>query len=317
LDLKIMPCTSQTLLGVQQLAHLGVISAQGPEAAAFLHGQLTNDFSKLDLLHARLAGYCSPKGRLLASFVGWKQSAEQVLMVCNAELVVATLKRLSMFVMRAQCRLQNDSENFQVLGLAGDSAMQWLGKQAPNQVWEKSEHLGATVVRLPSADAVPRFLWTAPLSVSAPPLPSMGMAAWKWGEVHSAVAHIEAATSDLFVPQMLNYELVGGVDFQKGCYPGQEVVARSQYRGTAKRRCMLFACSSLVTVGQEIFHSDDPQQPAGVVVSLAQVAGQDTHFLAVIKLATLGHGSLHLGQFQGHLVNGLSMPYEVPQYANN
>jgi tRNA-modifying protein YgfZ len=306
-----------SLHGLQVLAHLGIISAQGQEAAAFLHGQLTNDFSKLDLHHARLAGYCSPKGRLLASFVGWKQSSEQVVLVCSADLLAATLKRLSMFVMRAQCKLFDESANFQVLGLAGESALRWLGESAPAQVWEKSVHLEATVVRLPAAGAVPRFLWTAAHAVPAPALPSMGKGAWQWGEVHSAVAHVGAATSDLFVPQMLNYELVGGVDFQKGCYPGQEVVARSQYRGTTKRRCMLFACSSTVEVGQEIFHSEEPHQPAGVVVSVALIAGQETHFLAEIKLTALGHGTLQLGQAGGALVCALPMPYEVTANANN
>ena len=99
-----------------------------------------------------------------------------------------------------------------------------------------------------------------------PPLPALDAAAWRWLEVRSGVPRIVAATAEQFVPQMVNLELVGGVNFQKGCYPGQEVVARSQYRGTLKRRAFAVGGAAAMQPGQEIFHGADPGQPAGMVV---------------------------------------------------
>ncbi len=303
--------------GATALTHLGLIRAQGKQAAAFLHGQLTNDFSVLDAHHARLAGYCSPKGRLLASFVGWKcnTDGDDILLACSADLLQTTLKRLSMFVMRAQCKLSDASADFQCWGLLGNSAEQWLGTQMPTQVWDKTALGSATVVRLASANQTARFLWTAPISTPAPNLPALAPNAWRLSEVQSAVAHIEAATADQFVPQMLNYELVHGVDFKKGCYPGQEVVARSQYRGTTKRRCLLFTCEAPAHIGQEIFHNLDPNQPAGMVMNAAQLADQPTSLLAEIKLICLSDGTLHLGSPTGPVIQASAMPYDIFQSA--
>jgi tRNA-modifying protein YgfZ len=311
--------TPTPLNGATALPHLGFIRAQGPDAALFLHGQLTNDFSVLDVHHARLAGYCSPKGRLLASFVGWKRTAlgDDILLQCHANLLTTTHKRLSMFVMRAQCKLTDASAEFQQFGLAGPSAEQWLGTQMPARIWDKTDIDQATVVRLPNAGASARFLWVAPVKTPAPELSRMEVNTWHWGDVQSAVAHIEAATADQFVPQMLNYELVQAVDFKKGCYPGQEVVARSQYRGTTKRRSLLFACDAQASIGQEIFHSEDPGQPAGMVLNAAQVTGQPMSLLAEIKLAALNSGSLHLGSATGPVIQTSPMPYDISQSATD
>ena len=115
------------------------------------------------------------------------------------------------------------------------------------------------------------------------------------------------------VPQMVNHELVGGVDFQKGCYPGQEVVARSQYRGTLKRRMFLFTCDAPASPGQEIVHSDDPGQPAGLVVNAGAAPGGSTQVLAEVKLAALHTGSLHLANATGPMLHRAALPYAVPE----
>ncbi|MBC7955128.1 MAG: folate-binding protein YgfZ [Cytophagales bacterium] len=296
-----------TLDGAAPLAHWGVIRAQGTEAAAFLHGQLTNDFERLDTAQARLAGYCSAKGRLLASFIGWKRSADEVLLTCSADLLAPTLKRLLMFVLRAKCKLSDASGSWRLLGLAGASATAYLGTAAPSAVWGKTEHAGAEIIRLPDAAGVIRYLWAAPTDVAPPALPAIEASAWRWSEVASGVVTVEAATVDQFVPQMLNYELLGGVDFQKGCYPGQEIVARSQYRGTIKRRTFLFNGDVPASAGQEVFHSGDPAQPAGLV---ANAAG--TSSLIELKLSALAGGSLHLGAADGPRLLQAELPYAVP-----
>lgn len=302
-----------TLDGAVPLAHLGAIRAAGADAAAFLHGQLTNDFALLDTTRARLAGYCSAKGRLLASFTAWKTSADEVLLLCSADVLPATLKRLSMFVLRAKCKLTDATADLQRLGLTGPSATAWLGAAAPAAIWGRTERDGASVVRLPDVASAARYLWVAPAGTAAPALPALDLAAWRWGEVQSGVAAIEAPTVDQFVPQMLNYELIGGVDFKKGCYPGQEIVARSQYRGTIKRRTYLFFGAAPAAAGQEIFHSADPGQPAGMVVNAVTLPGAPggSSLLAEMKLAALNDGTLHLGAADGPLLTQAPMPYEV------
>ncbi len=306
-DNRRMTTPTPSLDGAAPLTHLGVIRAQGAEAAAFLHGQLTNDFALLDGSHARLAGYCSAKGRLLASFIGWKHADDEVLLACSADLLAPTLKRLSMFVLRAKCKLSDASAQWRLLGLAGASAAAYMAQAAPATAWDKVTHGGADIVRLPDADGAARYLWAAPMDIAAPPLPTINSTAWRRSEVASGVATIEAATVDQFVPQMLNYELLGGVDFQKGCYPGQEIVARSQYRGTIKRRTFLFTSDAQAAAGQEVFHSSDPAQPAGLVANSAGNAA-----LIELKLSALGHGSLHLGAADGPPLTQADLPYTVP-----
>ena len=300
------------LAGAAALADCGAIRACGADAASFLHGQLTSDITSLGLSQARLAGYCSPKGRLLASFVVWKMSETELMLACGADTLPATLKRLQMFVLRAKCQLSDASPEVQLYGLVGTAADTWLGNAAPSHAWGKAEHAGCSVIRLPDAAGKSRYLCA---SESAPPLPPLSLDLWHWLEVRSGVARIQHATTEQFVPQMLNYELLGGVDFGKGCYPGQEVVARSHYRGTLKRRSFLFELDGLAAAGQEVFHSEDPAQPAGQVVNAAphppwmQAGGVA---LVELKLAALSSGSLHLASPSGPELRRIDLPYAVP-----
>lgn len=299
--------TTPLIDGAVPLSDWGVIRAHGADAASFLHSQLTNDFALMGLSQARLAGYCSAKGRLLASFVAWKVAHDELLLACHASVLAATLKRLSMFVLRAKCKLSDASSELRLFGVAGPSARALAGDAA---VWQKLDANGANVVRLPDAAGHARALWAA--ADATPALPALGLDAWHWLEVQSGVPVIEAATSEQFVPQMLNFELVGGVNFQKGCYPGQEIVARSHYRGTIKRRMFLFDVDAPATAGQEVFHSADPGQPAGMVANAApRPDGVGSSALVEIKLAALDGGSIHLGTADGALLTRRELPYAV------
>ena len=295
------------------LCHWGVIRAVGAEAAKFLNGQLTQDVQSLGLGQARLAGYCSAKGRLLASFVIWKPSDEEVLLACHASVLAATLKRLSMFVLRAQCKLSEASSEVALIGVSGERAHR-ATEGLP--VWGLHVDANATWIRLPDVAGIARA-WQV-TKVTAPQAQEpLALAAWQRLEVDSGVVTIEAATVDQFVPQMLNFELIGAVNFQKGCYPGQEVVARSQYRGTVKRRTFLFAGNAPITAGQEVFHSADPTQPAGLVASAAPAPDGDArsqvhHALVEVKLSVFDGGTLHLGVPDGLLLTPCPMPYQVP-----
>ena len=257
-----------TLLhGITPLTHLGVIRAQGDEAAKFLHGQLTQDFALLGPQQARLAAYLSPKGRMLASFIGCQRSATEVLLVCSRDLLAATLKRLSMFVLRTKVKLTDASDEFALYGLAGDALISIAGSACP--AWSKADFDDQILVHLYPALGQPRGLWIAPQGSPAPQGQALDAALWAWGEVRSGVATLSAPLVETFVPQMLNYESVGGVNFKKGCYPGQEVVARSQFRGQLKRRTYLAHSPSALAVGAEIFTAEDAEQAVGLVVQSA------------------------------------------------
>ena len=284
---------------------LGLIRAQGEEAAKFLHSQLTQDFVLLGTAEARLAGFCSAKGRLLATMIGWKRSETEILLALPAELLPAILKRLSMFVLRAKCKLTDATADWQLWGIAG------TGDASPR--WSMVQDGDGTRIRLPDAtDGQARWLLALPAGSAAPDLPALPESDWQWLDVESGLPWVRAATSEQFVPQMINLELLGGVNFQKGCYPGQEVVARSQYRGTLKRRAYLYELEGQALPGQEIFHSEDPGQPAGLVANASERNGRSL-ILAETKIAALATGSLHLGSADGPLLQPRELPYPLTE----
>lgn len=294
--------------GAARLADWGVIRAAGEDARSFLHGQLTQDVLHLAPGQACLAGYCSAKGRLLASFVVWARGPHELLLACSADLLPQTLKRLSMFVLRAKCKLSDASAEVPLFGLVGAGA---AGLVAPAQDWGHVSTVDADLIRLPEAAGVPRGLWAG---ANPPALPEVPLDTWRWLEVLSGVPRIVAATVEQFVPQMVNLELVGGVNFQKGCYPGQEVVARSQYRGTLKRRAFLFDSDGAAAPGQELFAEDDPSQPAGLVAAGAPAPGGGFALLAETKIA-YAQAPLHLGAPDGPRLVPRPLPYALPAEA--
>ena len=282
-----------------RLGDWGVIRAQGADAASFLHGQLTQDFALLDREHARLAGFCTAKGRLLATMVGWKHGEDEILLALPAETLAATLKRLSMFVLRAKCKLSDASAEFAVYGLLGAPAA---------EAWTLTRDGEAVQVALPGTG---RALRVQPADAPAPAGAAMSADDWAFAEAEAGMAWVRGATVEAFVPQMINFEVLGGVSFKKGCYPGQEIVARSQYRGTLKRRLQVFETDATAAVGQEIFHSGDPEQPAGVVAGCGTHSGR-TAIAAEVKLAALEGGSLHLGRVGGATLQPRALPYDIP-----
>lgn len=304
--------SSAALRGAVKLPEWGLIQATGPDAATFLQGQLTQDVQSLALGQARLAGYCSAKGRLLASFIVWRDGPETFNLACSTDLLASTLKRLSMFVMRAKCKLSDASGDWALWGLAGQDVAIALGASEPQAAWAVARNADIQAVRLPDVGGVPRWLAAAPVSQTFAPLPALALDEWQWLEVQSGLVRIVAATADAFVPQMVNFELVGGVNFKKGCYPGQEVVARSQYRGTLKRRGALLRSPQPLVAGQEVYHSADPGQPAGTVALAAGPVGGAYLALTELKLAALAGGSLHLGAADGAALTPAALPYELP-----
>ncbi len=295
--------------GITPLNHLGVIRAEGEDAAKFLHGQLTQDFALLGLHEARLAAFLSAKGRMQASFIGFKRSPTEVLLVCSRDLLAPTLKRMSMFVMRAKAKLSDATEDFALYGLAGNALLSIAGSAEP--AWAKAEYGTATLVHLPAVGDQPRALWVAPATEPAPAGAALDPALWAWGEVQSGVATLTAPLVEAFVPQMLNYESVGGVSFKKGCYPGQEVVARSQFRGAIKRRAYLVHAPAALAVGAEVFAQGDLEQPCGTVVQAAPAPGGGWDAIASLQITAAEHGGLQVGATDGVPLTLGTLPYPL------
>ncbi len=301
------------LNGICALPHLGIIRVQGDDAQSFLQGQLTQDFALLQPDQARLAAFCSAKGRMQASFVGWLRAPGEVLLVCSRDLLAPTLKRLSMFVMRAKAKLSDATGEFGLYGLAGTAVQDTMKTIAASAdfTWAKRQNGLNDGVVLPTADGQARALWLVPARPEQPET-SLSLDVWRWGEVKSGVATISAPIVDAFVPQMLNYESVGGVNFKKGCYPGQEVVARSQFRGTLKRRAFIAQCDASVNVGDEVFHSADAEQPCGLVAQVAaQPPSTGAGYLAIVSMqvSAAEGGALTAGSAQGLLLHLQPLPY--------
>lgn len=297
--------------GICTLSHLGVIRASGPDAAKFLHSQLTQDFLLIRPHEARLAAYCSPKGRVLASFMVAHAAENEFLLVCHQSVIAATLKRLKMFVLRANVTLEDVSGALHVCGKLSPAL-----KPTNVSVWSQESDANWTWINLPGAAGLQRALGLASLETPNPNLPAVSLETWLRLEVQSGVATIQAELVDALVPQMLNYESVDGVNFKKGCYPGQEVVARSQFRGTLKRRTFLVRCEQALTPGQEVFSKagDDPEPHAcGVVVQAA--ADANSHWLALVamQVAAAESGPIFAATPTGPLLQLLELPYALRQ----
>ncbi len=288
----------------------GIIRAQGADAVKFLQGQLTQDVALLGLSEARLAAWCSAKGRMLATFVVFKNGPEDIVLLCTASVLPATLKRLQMFVMRAKCTLSDASTEFEVIGATGKSVDSLA-------VWTLQRQDETTTFRLPdglhAGVCVPRIVTLRPLNGGQTLVnDSDALAAWHYLDVSAGIAHITAPVVDMYVPQMLNYESIGGVNFKKGCYPGQEVVARSQFRGTLKRRAFVLNSSGPLATGQEVFDCRDTEQPCGSVASAAHLPGSD-QWQAIVSMQTSAADSprLSVGSADGAVLQLQTLPYAL------
>lgn len=299
---------ASTVSGVTRLTHWGVIRAQGEDAAKFLHGQLTQDFMLLGSEQARLAAFCNAKGRMQASFIGFKRATDEVLLVCPLDVLPATLKRLSMFVLRAKAKMSDASADCALYGVAGGAV--------PAEVlalpqWGKATLGEQTWVRLPDGAGQPRALCCAPSASSAPAGSELPEQLWQWLDVRSAVVLLTQPVFEAFVPQMLNYESVGGVNFKKGCYPGQEVVARSQFRGTLKRRAYLVHADTELAAGQDLFHASDAEQPCGTVAAAAPHPAGGYDALVSMQISAADGQALTLATATGPGLTLLPLPYEL------
>lgn len=294
----------------ERLAGYGVLAVRGADARSFLHAQLTADVANLAAGRAALAGWCSAKGRLLASFLVVPRDDGFLLQLAR-NLAAPVAKRLGMFVLRAKAKVSDESDLWVQYGYRGPEAAPKLaaaGLPAPGAPFEHAQSDAVSLIC--TGDA--RWLLLAP--AQADPAARVGLAAtdhgfWQLDEIRAGRPLIEAATQDLFVPQMVNYEALGGVDFRKGCYPGQEVVARAQYRGQVKRRMVRARVQGELELspGLELYGAERADEAAGTVVNAARTA-EGWELLAVASSAALEQGSLRAGR-SGPPLEMLPLPY--------
>lgn len=292
---------------IAPLSHLSLLQTSGADADSFLQGQLSNDLRKLTPDRAQLAAYSSPKGRMLAVLHLTRSEHGAVQMELHRDIAESVQKRLRMFVMRSKVELQDRSELLSSLGLAGPQAaasLQALGLPAPAEVDATQIKDAIQVVR--RAGAIPRYsLRAAPDQIARlwPELSSraqpVGSDAWRLLDIEAGVAVVYLDTQDHFVAQMANLDRRSGISFEKGCYTGQEVIARLHHLGTLKRRLFLADVGvDWVAPGTSI-HVEGEAAGAGEVVDAAPAADTGQHRLSFVLQLSHANASLRLGNPDG------------------
>ncbi len=285
-------------MSVAALEQYGLLQVTGADARAFLHAQLTNDIERLAPDRARFAGWCSAKGRLLATLLVVPRPDGFLLQLAR-DLAPAVVRRLAMFVLRSRAGITDATGGWHQLGVWGDAPLAALGLPVPARDLETTAGADAIAVRLEAG----RCLVLAAGEAGARLRADTPAEEWILAEIRAGRPHVMQATQDQFVPQMVNLELAGGVDFRKGCYPGQEVVARAQYRGAVKRR-MVHLRGAALQPGQDLYSDDLAGQASGTVVNAA--LGEA---LAVMQLSALESGAPIRVRPGGEALERLALPY--------
>ncbi len=304
------------------LSHYSLVSVHGEDAAEFLLGQFTNDLREVDESHSQYSGYCNAKGRLLATFRVFRRG-DSYYLVLPADMVESLVSKLRMFVLRSKVTFEEAGDTFVHLGVSGETAASDLENAfgaLPDKVHEVSNNDDGLVIRVPGIHpgyevftSVNRAtaLWDA-LNVRSAPV---GADAWQLLDIKAGIPVITPGTRETFVPQMVNLPLVDGVSFRKGCYPGQEIVARMQYLGKLKRRMYLAQVGGETRPrpGDEIFPAKADAQSVGKLMSAAPHPDGGFAILVVLQIANAESGEdLHLGAGDGPVLELEHLPYPFP-----
>jgi tRNA-modifying protein YgfZ len=273
---------------VADLSPNALIAVTGDEAGAFLHNQFTNDVLALAAGSAQWNGWCTPKGRLLATFP-LVNSGTGYFMLLPAAIAESIVKRLRMFVLRSKVKLEDVSANTPRFGVYGVSESPATG----------AYQLGAQ-------------RWLV-IGQGAPTLRQGTIEDWDRSLIADGIPTVVAATQEAFVPQMANFELIGGVSFKKGCYPGQEIVARTHYRGGLKRRMVrAHGDGAAPSPGESVFSTSFGEQAAGTIVNAALTPEGGFEALVVAQLDSIAKADLHLGSLDGPPLYIAPLPYALP-----
>jgi tRNA-modifying protein YgfZ len=306
-------------------AHVGsaLLHVAGDDAVAFLHGQLSSDVKSLEPSSGQYWSYNSPKGRVLANGVLWRSGANappRLMLILAADLADTIRRRLAMFVLRANVTIEDTRARYALLGLAGphtaDIAHEALGITV-SPLAAVSFNGDAAAFTLPDGRIlIACSLASAPIihAAFARHAVTADAAMWRWHAIRAGVPKITAATSDMFVPQALNWDVLGGISFQKGCYPGQEIVARTQYLGRLKERLFAFRTSAEhIEAAMRLHSSTFGDQPCGTVVDAAPDPAGGSVLLAVVQQAAVDAGDLRLEGLDGAPLMRQPLPYAIAE----
>lgn len=305
---------------VCDLAPLRLLAIAGADATAFLHGQLSSDVKAMPPGACRFTSFNSPKGRMLANFPLWRdpRSPEVFRALVPEDIAGPVAKRLAMYVLRSKVTIADVSAESQRLGIGGPAGVAALTAAlgvAPGP-FEVRESGPATVLGLPGS----RFVVVVPgaeaLAVQGELLRHATAApfeVWQWLTIRAGIPVVTAVTQDAFIAQTANWDILGGVDFQKGCYTGQEIIARMQYLGRLKERAFLFhADRADARPGERVYSEAFAGQPCGTVVNAAAAPGGGSDLLVVLQVAAAERSDVRLGAPDGPLLTPLPLPYAIP-----
>lgn len=301
------------------LSQFSTLKVSGEEAQNFLQNLLSNDISAVNGKTAQLSSFNSAKGRMLATFLIWCQGADYYLQLHHS-LAAAMHKKLSMYILRAKVKISDASDELVCLGLSGKEAASLIEHHLSvslEQDWAMAQHEDIRAVRIAAdryqLNTTPQqavAIWNK-LAVTAKPA---GSICWDWLNIRAGIPVITLATQEQFVLQMTNLDLLGGVSFKKGCYPGQEIVARTHYLGKQKRRMFLahIESASAPAAGDELFSMEMAGQPCGMVINASPAAGGGFDLLAVMQISSRETQRIHFQSLQGAALSFLPLPYSLP-----
>lgn len=307
------------------LGQFGILRVSGADAETFLQNLCSNDIKQVSTQRAQYSSLNSAKGRMLCSMLIWRDEADYLLQLPIA-LCEPIRKKLSMYVLRAQVKISDASEQIIRLGLSGGHAQDVLQQHfgaVPQQQLEVLATASASVLRIDATRfqvsttaAQAASLWAALQDRAV----AVGSVCWDWLNIRAGIPLILPHTQEQFVAQMVNFDLIGGINFKKGCYPGQEIVARTHYLGKLKRRMFLAHLDTLTPTdsatppspGDELFSAEMEAQACGMLVNTAPAPAGGYDVLAVVQISSRESQTLHWKSQTGEALEFLPLPYAVP-----
>jgi len=301
--IRFLQLIAMTAVTATRLTDWTLLRYTGADASTFLHGQLTCDVQALKPGASSYGGYCTPKGRLLATFLLWAD-ADGFMMLLPAALAEAIRKRLSMYVLRSKVKIEDVTAQQACIGVSGSESARdiaALGGTLPERQHGVTFNGAVRVVYLPQR----RYLAVVPQAPAQIPDDS---GAWAAADIAAGIPFIVPATQEEFVPQMVNLDLIGGLSYSKGCYPGQEIVARTHYLGRLKQRMFRASTDAAAQAGDKLYSSGLGDQSCGMIVA-ATPSGNGSEVLAVLRLGE--EEAVHLHSLQGAVLQITNLPYKV------
>ena len=298
------------------LSTLGIIKVNGEDAQTFLHGQFTNDLNQVDNKTSQLSSYCNAKGRLLSIFRVFKHSDDYLLLL-RKDVLDNTLKKLNMFKLMSKAEITNSSDEYVVMGLAGNNTESILKNnnidfpENDNQCFDNDEFVitrtdnqRALIIAKPEKAIE---LWEALKNRTD----TRDYNIWQLYDIRNGIPEITEQTYESFIPQMVNLELIDGVNFQKGCYPGQEIVARTHYLGKPNRRMykVEILAEENFLPGTNIYSKEEGEQAVGKVVSSVRYSRDNVNALIVLRTEKETSNHLNIGSLNGPTVLMGELPY--------